>query len=60
MQERKELLNLAFNDNSLNMKLNRINVVLAEQEKTNKWFAENIGKSEVSIFRWCSITTQPY
>lgn len=59
MQERKELLNLAFNDNSLNMKLNRIKVVLAEKEKTNKWLAEQVGRSEVSVSRWCTNEMQP-
>ena len=59
MQERKELLNLAFNDNSLNMKLNRIKVVLAEKEKTNKWLAEQVGRSEVSVSRWCTNEAQP-
>lgn len=59
MRAQKELLNLAFNDNSLNMKLNRIKVVLAEKEKTNKWLAEQVGRSEVSVSRWCTNEMQP-
>lgn len=41
------------------MRLNRIKIVLAEEGRTNKWLAEKIGKSQVSISRWCSNTTQP-
>ena len=33
--------------------LNRIRVVLAEQEKTNRWLAEKLGKTEHTISRWC-------
>lgn len=31
--------------------LNRIRVVLAEQEKTNRWLAEQLGKTEHTISR---------
>lgn len=41
------------------MKLNRIKVVLAEKEKTNKWLAEQVGRSEVSVSRWCTNEMQP-
>lgn len=41
------------------MKLNRLKVVLAEQEKTNKWLAEQVGRSEVSVSRWCTNEAQP-
>lgn len=41
------------------MKLNRIKLVLVENEKTNKWLSERIGKSQVTISRWCSNLTQP-
>ena len=41
------------------MKLNRIKVVLAEHDKTNKWLAEQVGKSQVTISRWCSNSHQP-
>jgi len=39
--------------------LNRIRVVLAEQEKTNRWLAEKIGKTEHTISRWCHNKSQP-
>lgn len=31
--------------------INRIRVVLAEQNKTNRWLAEQMGKSEITISR---------
>lgn len=39
--------------------LNRLKVVLAEQQKTGKWLAEQIGKSNCSVSKWCSNTVQP-
>ena len=41
------------------MKINRLKVVLAEKEKTNKWLAEKLGKSEVTVSRWCTNDVQP-
>lgn len=41
------------------MMLNRIKVVLAEKQRTNRWLAEQIGKSENTISRWCSNKSQP-
>ena len=40
-------------------KLNRIKAVLAEQEKTSKWLAEQVGKSANTVSKWCSNTVQP-
>ena len=40
-------------------KLNRIKAALAEQEKTSKWLAEQVGKSACTVSKWCSNTTQP-
>lgn len=39
--------------------LNRIKVVLVEQEKTGKWLAEQLGKSNCTVSKWCSNTVQP-
>lgn len=39
--------------------INRLKVVLAEKNKTNKWLAEEIGKSENTISRWCNNKMQP-
>ena len=39
--------------------LNRLKVVLAEQNRTNKWLAEQMGKDPATISKWCTNTTQP-
>ena len=39
--------------------LNRIKVVLVEQQKTGKWLAEQMGKSTCTVSKWCSNTSQP-
>jgi len=41
------------------MKINRLKIVLVEKEKTNKWLAEQLGKSEVTVSRWCTNEVQP-
>ena len=38
---------------------NRIKVVLAENDRTNRWLAEAIGKNEATVSRWCSNKAQP-
>lgn len=39
--------------------LNRIKIVLVEKQKTGKWLAEQLGKSNCTISKWCSNTIQP-
>lgn len=39
--------------------INRLKVVLAEKNKTNKWLARQIGKSETTVSRWCTNEVQP-
>lgn len=39
--------------------MNRIKVTLVEKQKTSRWLAEQIGKSENTISRWCSNKSQP-
>lgn len=39
--------------------LNRIKVVLVEKQKTGKWLAEQLGKSNCTVSKWCSNTIQP-
>lgn len=49
-------------DNSKRMefqKINRIKVVLAENGKTGKWLAKQVGKNEATVSRWCSNKMQP-
>ena len=45
--------------NNQQMKMNRIKVVLVEKQRTNRWLAEQMGKSENTISRWCSNKSQP-
>lgn len=40
-------------------KLNRINEVLREQGRTNKWLSAQLGKNEVTVSRWCRNLQQP-
>ncbi|MCI1647507.1 MAG: helix-turn-helix domain-containing protein [Bacteroides sp.] len=39
--------------------INRLKVVLAEKKRTNKWLAEQLGKDQTMISKWCTNTTQP-
>lgn len=41
------------------MKINRLKVILAEKSRTNKWLAEQLGKSEVTVSRWVTNEIQP-
>ena len=45
--------------NNQQIMLNRIKVVLAEKQRTNRWLAEQMDKSENTISRWCSNKSQP-
>ena len=39
--------------------VNRLKVVLVEQNRTGKWLAEQLRKDPSTISKWCSNTTQP-
>ena len=39
--------------------LNRIKIVLAEKDKTNKWLAERLEKDQARISKWVTNKTQP-
>ena len=39
--------------------INRIKVVLAEKNKTNKWLAGQLGKDPATISKWCTNKSQP-
>ena len=45
--------------NNQQIVMNRIQVVLAEKQRTNRWLAEQMGKSENTVSRWCSNKSQP-
>lgn len=39
--------------------LNRIRVILAEKQLSNHWLAEKLGKTDMTVSRWCTNKTQP-
>lgn len=39
--------------------LNKIKIVLIEQNKTAKWLSEQIGKNTCSVSHWCTNSYQP-
>lgn len=39
--------------------INRIKVVLAEKNRTNKWLAEQLGKNVSTVSKWCTNSSQP-
>ena len=38
---------------------NRLKVVLAEEKRTNKWLAEQLGKGQATTSKWCTNSVQP-
>lgn len=38
---------------------NRIKVILAEKNLTNKWLAEKVGKDQATVSKWVTNTSQP-
>ena len=45
--------------NNQQIVMNRIKVTLVEKQRTNRWLAEQMGKSENTVSRWCSNKSQP-
>lgn len=39
--------------------INRLKAVLAEKQKTGKWLAYQLNKSETTVSRWCRNEIQP-
>lgn len=39
--------------------LNQIKLVLVKKKRTGKWLAEQLGKSNCTISKWCSNSAQP-
>lgn len=55
-------MNTTMPTNTINIdtdRINRIKVVLVEQNWTGKWLAEQLGKNEATVSRWCSNSSQP-
>ena len=42
-----------------NKQINRLKVVLAEKRITNRWLAEQLGKPEATVSKWCTNSLQP-
>ena len=40
------------------MAINRIKIMLVEKQRTSKWLAEQLGKLENTVSRWCSNKVQ--
>ena len=43
----------------MKQEINRLKVVLAEKNRTNRWLAAQLGKNEATISKWCTNSTQP-
>ena len=41
-------------DNMANKDLNRLKLLLVEKKKTGKWLAEQLGKDQTTISKWCT------
>lgn len=39
--------------------LNRIKAALADKQRTSKWLAQELGKSPITVSKWCTNTIQP-
>ena len=39
--------------------INRIKVVLVEQKRTGKWLAEQMGRDQATVSKWCTNSSQP-
>ena len=49
----------SMSNNQQIVMLNRLKAVLAEKGKTNRWLAEQLGKTENTVSRWCANKVQP-
>lgn len=58
----KQLANITMNQKSIeHIALYSFVLVgtLVEKKKTNKWLADQIGKDQATVSKWCTNTTQP-
>lgn len=39
--------------------INRVKVMLAEKQKSNKWLAEALGVAPTTVSKWCTNSAQP-
>lgn len=45
--------------NRMDRNINRIKVVLAERNKSNKWLSEQIGVAQTTVSKWVTNSCQP-
>ena len=50
---------LIYTTFNLMANLNRLKLVLVEQDRTGKWLSEQLGKSTCTVSKWCKNTVQP-
>lgn len=43
----------------MNRKINRIKVILAERNKTNKWLCDELGVAQTTVSKWATNSSQP-
>lgn len=53
------MLQLDKISNIMGKNMNRLKVVLAERRRTNRWLAEQLGKDQATVSKWCTNTNQP-
>lgn len=51
--------NIIIKEVMVSKNLNRIKVVLAEKQRSNKWLAEQLGKGPATVSKWCTNSAQP-
>lgn len=39
--------------------INRLKIILVEKKVTAKWLAQQLGKDQATVSKWCTNTTQP-
>lgn len=42
-----------------NKDLNRLKLILVEKKRMGKWLAEQLGKDQTTISKWCTNCNQP-
>ena len=58
----ENFINFAFDIKRFKLsmeKINRIKAVLAEEGKTGKWLAQQVGRDPVTVSKWCTNSSQP-
>lgn len=51
--------NNSLSGNMKKKNLNRIKIMLAQKEKSNKWLAEKLGVNPNTVSQWCRNNVQP-